>query len=123
MKFTLPFPPSVNTSYQINRGKRVKGKKVLEWESLASIALNKQNILPVQERCIIIYSLSTPDNRIRDCGNYEKTLTDFLVSKGILKDDNRRYIKGILIQWNDKPGKIVDIYINHNIKYFDNEHV
>lgn len=118
MQFILPFPPSVNTSYNINKGKRVKGAKVKEWEIRANIALNKQNILPINQRCYLIYSLNTPDNRIRDCGNYEKTLTDFLVSKGILQDDNRRYIKGILTQWNDIPGNEVHVFV-----YFNSEDI
>ena len=104
MQFILPFPPSVNAKYKMNRGKRTKGDKVLAWEKLAGIAINQQNILPYSQRCFVVYELHHPDNRGRDAANYEKVTTDFLVARGILLGDDRRYIKGIFSYWNDIPG-------------------
>lgn len=111
MRFILPFPPSVNAPYKMERGRRTKGNKVIAWEKLAGEAINKQNIMPFVGRCIIEYELFHPDNRIRDAANYEKIVTDFLVSKNILNGDDRRYIKGINIFWNDKPGENILINI------------
>ena len=111
MKFILPFPPSVNAAYKMNRGKRSKGAKVIAWEKKASDALNQQNILPYVGRCVIIYELCHPDNRTRDAANYEKSTTDFLVAKGILPGDDRRHIKGILSIWNDIKGDFITIHI------------
>lgn len=111
MHFLLPFPPSVNTPYSISRGKRVKSVKVKAWEKLASQSVNKQNIIPYIGRCIIIYGLHHPDNRARDAANYEKITTDFLVSKGVLKGDDRRFIQGIFSYWNDVPGDFINVWI------------
>ena len=114
IKFILPFPPSVNIKYGINKnGKRYKSEKVKAWERAAREALNSQNILPIHGRVIIRYTLDTPDNMERDCGNYEKFTTDFLVSQGILKGDSRRYVKRISSGWNDTPGKAIHVLIRH----------
>lgn len=111
MQFILPFPPSVNASYKVSRGRRTKGNKVKEWEEKAKTAINQQNILPYIGRCIIHYELNHPDNYIRDAANYEKIVTDLLVSIGILKGDDRRYIKGIYAYWSDIPGDYITIKI------------
>ncbi len=111
MKFLLPFPPSVNAAYQVSRGRRCKGVKVLLWEQQASHAINKQNVLPYTDRCTLVYELNHPDNRVRDAANYEKSTTDFLVAKGILQGDDRRHIKGVFSYWNDKPGKYITVSI------------
>ncbi len=109
--FILPFPPSVNTKYNISRGKRCKSEKVKNWIAKATDCLNQQNILPVTYRCFIVYELSHPDNKQRDAANYEKYTTDFLVEQGVLRGDDRKYIKGILTQWLDIPGDYIKIQI------------
>lgn len=111
IKFILPFPPSVNSAYKMSRGKRCKSDKVKNWEARAREALNRQNILPVTERCFIIYHLYHPDNRARDAANYEKYTTDFLVANGVLQGDERRYIKGVMSCWKDQEGDGIDITI------------
>lgn len=111
IKFILPFPPSVNSAYKMSRGKRCKSEKVLAWEKEARNWLNLQNILPVLERCYIVYDLHHPDNRARDAANYEKHTTDFLVTNGILHGDERRYIKGILTQWTDISKDYISVTI------------
>ncbi len=111
IKFTLPFPPTVNSKYKMSRGKRSKGDKVLNWELKAREYLNKQNILPVNERCFIIYDLYHPDNKERDAANYEKYTTDFLVSNGVLLGDQRRYLKSTTTHWLDAEGALVVVNI------------
>ena len=111
MKFILPFPPSVNSKYKINRGKRWKSEKDKEWIKAATNAINEQNILPFSGRCYVFYELCHPDNRGRDASNYEKKTTDLLVNLNILAGDERRYIKGIFCYWNDKPGDYIIVRI------------
>ena len=111
MKFILPFPPSVNSKYQINRGKRRKSDKDKEWIKAATDAINEQNILPFSGRCYIIYELCHPDNRPRDDENYLKKTTDLLVSLNIIAGDERRYKKGTFVYWNDKPGDYIIVRI------------
>lgn len=47
----------------------------------------------------VTYTLKRPDKRIRDLGNYEKALSDWLVDNGIIKDDS--HIHRLTIQWGD----------------------
>ena len=111
MKFILPFPPTVNSKYIINNGKRCKSQRDKDWIALATTAINQQNITPFIGRCWLIYELCHPDNRIRDDANYEKKVTDLLVSLKILAGDERRYKKGTVIYWNDTPGKYITVSI------------
>jgi Holliday junction resolvase RusA-like endonuclease len=111
MKFILPFPPSVNSKYNINRGKRVSSATDKAWIDKATTAINQQNVTPFVGRCYVIYELHHPDSRGRDAANYEKKVTDLLVSLKILADDDRRHIKGVFIYWNDKPGKQINVSI------------
>ncbi len=111
MKFILPFPPSVNSKYNISRGKRTSSKKDKLWIDAATTAINQQNITPFMGRCYIFYELCHPDNRERDAANYEKKVTDLLTHLNIINGDDRRYIKGIFSYWNDKPGKYITVHI------------
>lgn len=112
IEFILPFPPSTNTKYGMRGRKRTKGKKVLDWIERAHSALNKQNITQqMTERCVIIYELFVPDKRPRDDSNYVKYTTDFLVERGIISDDSRRYVKGTYSFWNDDKGKYIKVSI------------
>ena len=111
MQFTLPFPPSVNARYKMQRGRRSKGDKVIAWIDAATSKLNEDCIPPFEGRCSLIYELYHPDERIRDDSNYAKYLTDLLVQHGILKDDCRRYVKSTTTIWADKPGGYVVIKI------------
>jgi Holliday junction resolvase RusA-like endonuclease len=110
-KFILPFPPSVNARYNISRGKRVKSKSDKDWILQATNAINQQNVLPIVGRCFVFYELCHPDNRHRDAANYEKKVTDLLVSLNILAGDDRRYIKGTFPYWNDKQGDYITVSI------------
>ena len=111
ISFILPFPPSVNAKYRQGGGRRSKGASVLRWEREAASVLNKQNISHITGRVIVEYRLDTPDNRERDAANYEKYTTDFLVARGILAGDSRRYIKKVSTEWTDNIGKVVYVTI------------
>lgn len=54
-----------------------------------------------------------PDNRVRDGQNYMKPVLDWIVTQGIIEDDNRRIVKGE--QWIDcgidKDNPRIEIYI------------
>lgn len=113
IQFTLPFPPSCNTLFPSAGKRRVKSKKYLDWINKASAAMNNQNVTPLSKRCLAVYDLYVPDNRERDAANYEKALTDFLVSRGIICDDNRRHLKGVFVKWLDTKGDKVDVRLYH----------
>lgn len=122
IEFFLPFPPSVNSAYNIRNvrckktGKtkvvRSKSLKVRRWIESCKKAIDRQMIFQqMNERCVVIYELNHPDLRGRDAANYEKYTTDFLVQAGILREDNRQYIKGIYSFWNDIKGDAVKVSV------------
>lgn len=122
IEFILPFPSSTNAKYGMRGKKRIKGKEVLDWIEKAHSALDKQNITQqMTERCVLIYELFVPDGYLRDDSNYVKHTTDFLVERGIISDDSRRYVKGTYSFWNDDEGKYIKVSIvpadSFNVSY------
>lgn len=112
IEFILPFPPSTNAKYGMRGKKRVKGKDALDWIKRAHAALDKQYITQTMaERCALVYELFVPDGRPRDDSNYVKYTTDFLVERGLITDDSRRYVKGTYSFWNDNDGKYIKVSI------------
>ena len=85
MKFTLPFPPSVNSLYGGGSAqKRFPSAKYKAWLKLCP----KLAALGFYSPLKIIYTFTWPDKRIRDGQNYMKAPLDFLVNQGVLTDDN-----------------------------------
>ncbi len=109
--YTLPFPPSVNGAYRNHSKGRVKTKKYISWIKEAKGALYGQPKVYFEGPVAIVLNLYIPDNRNRDCANYEKVTTDFLVNIGFLRDDSlvRLNIQQWL-DWEEKQSK-VDVHI------------
>lgn len=108
--FVLPLPPSVNGLYT-GKEKRVISPAYKTWNITAGKLLIKQQIRPVTERCVIVYSMQRPDQRRRDSGNYEKAVTDLLVKKRIIEDDYFKFVQGTFPYWNDEIGKTIKVLI------------
>ena len=99
IKLILPFPPSVNHLFAQNKQNaklRFKTKKYKDWiEECEKIKIDEK----AEGECTISYKIFFPDDRIRDGQNYIKAPLDFLVQHGVIKEDNRRIVKGE--QWID----------------------
>lgn len=103
----FPFPVSVNRLFA-GKGRRFRSAAYKDWSEEAGLMLNRQRPLPYfPDRVNLIITLGRPDNRRRDCGNYEKCVSDKLVEMGILKDDS--LIECLTIKWGDVVGAQVDI--------------
>ncbi len=88
----LPYPPSVNSAFGGGSGqKRFKSKKYKEWLASCPRLFHSE----IKEKVKLTYSFYFPDNRIRDLGNLEKCVTDFLVSQRVLEDDNWHIVSEI----------------------------
>ena len=94
IKIVVPFPPSSNTAYPTV----IKGRKPIR---VKSAALKKwiENApdlegVRVHGKCTISYLIFFPDNRIRDGQNYMKVPLHYLVSQGVIEDDNHKIVKG-----------------------------
>ena len=90
----VPTPPSVNACYKsfVKNGKilRAKSKQYKDWVTAANnyLFLNQYEYYTLQPPYAVIYEVAKPhDNRRRDVANYEKPLTDFLVTKKVFEDD------------------------------------
>ena len=112
---TLPMPPSVNECYSNTTHParpRVKSEKYKEWIKLATDALWTQKKTYLTGPIAVVYSFYVPDKRKRDCANYEKCLSDFLVGNSLIEDD--RLIRWNLQEWLDdeatNTGVIVKVW-------------
>lgn len=89
---TLPFPPSVNGLFGGGSNQqRFKSKQYKAW-------LKKCPPLVLPECGAIDFAVTVrqvfymPDKRKRDIGNYEKAVTDYLVSQCVLIDDHHEIV-------------------------------
>lgn len=101
LTFTLPRPPSINGAY-FNRkgGGRAKTESANAFGFLASVELARQHVRGIKGRVVVTYDVGRiADKRRRDVGNYEKLLSDALVTNGIIEDDS--LIERLTIGWAD----------------------
>jgi len=80
----LPLCPSVNGLYGGGSGQqRFKSKQYKAWLKIVPT-------VPAEgfKRVALRYTMYFPDRRLRDLGNYEKAITDYLVAQGFIEDDN-----------------------------------
>ena len=81
----LPFPPSVNSLFGGgSKQKRFPSKKYKEWKASCPTLESTGISVPVH----IHYTFAWPCRRNRDGQSYFKAVTDYLVSQGVILDDN-----------------------------------
>ncbi len=84
----MPYPPTSNNLFAGSGRRRFISKKYHEWRTEASRALAAQAPLPEFEGPVSVrYAYGRPDKRRRDLGNLEKSVSDQLVSAGVIVDD------------------------------------
>lgn len=85
----LPIPPTANNLFPTSRsGHRFPSKAYKAWQVAAQEAFEKWDAVAVDGPVKARYEFCFGDARRRDIANFEKGVTDFLVSKGIIKDDS-----------------------------------
>lgn len=109
---TLPFPVSVNAMFADGKTRRHKSQKYADWIVEAGYRLNLQRPAPIKGPVRIRYDLQEVEDRwLRDCFNFEKGVTDLLVSHGVIEADHRKILRGGEIWWNpDVEGIRIAIY-------------
>lgn len=88
--FWLPIPPSVNALYGQRSGRqRYKTKEYKAWEEAAALALfNKPECRYIAGNDLTVrYTFFFPNKRKRDIANFEKAVSDFITSAGVIEDD------------------------------------
>lgn len=89
----LPFPPSVNAVWRSTAqfGRVLKSEEYRSWLKLAGgywmQQRGKQEIKHIDGSYKLEITLTPPDKRRRDLGNYEKALSDFCQEVGIVNND------------------------------------
>lgn len=110
IKIILPFPVSINSLYGGGSGqRRFPSKRYKLW--LASCP----RLEPLQLNNIRLdYLYYFPDYRERDCENYVKCVSDYLVNQNVIKNDDWRSIyemRLIPIGIDRKKARVeIDIY-------------
>ena len=108
MKINLSFPPSVNgmfvTDWRTKR--RCRSKKYKAWADF-NIWVAHAEGEKVGGRVKVLYEFGRPDKRRRDVANYEKAVSDLLVSAGIIEDDS--LIEEMTLRWADVEGVEITI--------------
>jgi Holliday junction resolvase RusA-like endonuclease len=88
----LPQPPSVNTAYNNSSRGRVKNQLYKNWIAEADLYLitsGQQKLLnKIKPPYAVIYEISKYNKVKRDCANYEKLLSDYLVRINVLEEDS-----------------------------------
>jgi crossover junction endodeoxyribonuclease RusA len=99
-RYTLPFPPSVNSMFLNVPGKgRIKSKEYKAWTTEALWSLKAQKARPVEGEVSIWIGLVAPSKRAMDASNRIKSVEDILVAGGVIQDDSGKYVRRISAEW------------------------
>lgn len=110
VSYRLPFPPSVNGAYRIFKSQkgttiRAKGTAHERWVTKAGAEIlaqrRFQGSIIGRYRLTITLERKSDKNR-RDLGNYEKAISDVLVSMRVVQDDS--FSEEIIMRWGNVSG-------------------
>ena len=107
----LPFPPSVNEMFLNNKGRgkgRILSTFYRAWKIEAGWMLKTQKIQPLMGQFKMEILLA--DSRNGDCDNRIKAVSDLLVSNGIVQGDQKKYMRGVSIEWAPIADCVVRLY-------------
>ena len=97
IRYSLPYPPSVNNLF-VNAGKRrVTSEPYQRWQGAAQGAILEQGRKRIHGPVSLSVALVRPDKRRRDLSNTLKAVEDVLVSMAVIDDDS--LIQRISVQW------------------------
>lgn len=115
----LPFPPSVNSLYDggKNTNRRFTSERYKRWQEDAYYALLGQRHRNHRHKgqVDVTYTFCRPDKRHRDCFNYEKAVSDFLVKHHIIPDDS--LIERGTVQWATQPEGVLVVIQDFDENY------
>ncbi len=102
LRYTLPFPPSVNNLF-VNKGnRRIVSPGYAKWRTEAGEEISAQRARQAKNVkgnvSVAIYAVR-PDKRRRDIDNLCKAILDLLVSMHVIDDDSA--IQRLTVEWSD----------------------
>lgn len=99
----LPFPISVNAMFSDGKTQRIKSQRYADWIVEAGWELKRQRPAPVKGRVSIHYEFQDGiDGRKRDAFNFEKGVTDLLVTHGIIEADDNTILRKGSVEWSNE---------------------
>jgi len=96
--FWLPTPPSNNALFIVRGRRRIVNPLYREWREVAVVDIWIAKVRDVKGPVNLHYEVA--ENGRRDLGNYEKALTDTLVSAGIIEGDGCKIVRKITLEWS-----------------------
>ncbi len=113
MKFSLPYPPSVNHYLATGRkGQRYPTKKTRVFEQLAWVSLIEQRVPKIKGPVKVAVVAHADDKRVRDADNLCKKFLDVLVANKIIESDSNRCLRFLSIEWGEqRPGGELEVTI------------
>jgi len=100
---TLPVPPSTNALFKNVAGRgRVKTVEYSRWLKHADAAFYCARPKPISGPVEI--TILCEENNRRDLGNYEKSVTDWLVRCDLIDGDRCKVVRKITLAWHAGPG-------------------
>ena len=107
MKLWCSPPPSANNLFFNGKKGRVKSAEYRAWIQVAGLQINQQRPTPVGGRVQVEYRI--PRNNRRDLANFEKGLSDLLVTLKLIEDD--RKIERLHMNWTDAgPHVLIEVW-------------
>jgi Holliday junction resolvase RusA-like endonuclease len=104
----IPTPPSTNNLF-FNAGKRrVRTQKYNDWIDRAAPHVEGWKWAGSYPVAITITVLERARSN-RDIANYEKAVTDLLVSQGVIKGDSVKYVTTMRIEY--RPGSVAGVMV------------
>jgi crossover junction endodeoxyribonuclease RusA len=95
----IPCPPSANALFKTLTNRRRAMTGVYHaWINEAGWLLKAANLQRFGNAPVMI-EIQAKENRRRDLGNYEKPITDLLVSLQIINDDRNAIVRKIVMTW------------------------
>ncbi len=102
IELTLPYPPSVNSTWRAVNGRVILSKRYRDWILEAGRAVAAQ--LPAQaplKHYRLWIDATPPDRRARDLDNLIKPTSDLLKRAGVIEDDSKA--RAIIAMWAVEP--------------------
>ena len=88
-KFTMPYPPTVNTYWARSKYGVILTKKGRDYRETAIQVIEAQKVETFIHPVHISINLYPPDNRKRDLDNTLKAMFDAIQHAGVVIDDNQ----------------------------------
>jgi len=111
IKFTLPWPPSVNTYWRTFQGRMIISAKGREYrKSVADQVLIQRGAKHYAGKMRVEIEAYRPDNRRRDLDNLLKAVLDACTHAGVWEDDSN--IVDLRIYWAEPIGGMLKVKVS-----------